>query len=531
MQRIDASPRRLVAAFPNVRASRRALRRHCALIGWCRGGVRGSVLAVGALCRRTGGRRGDGTHLRHRGAACACIRVAGRAAGRGRRTDGHRRASGRSGGGDAARAASGGGGVRARRSDGAPTSSSDYTLGVVTVIQREPSVWVAVDYERVGSRLPSDRDDRLRERQSTLAVAAQVDTITRALDLSGRRNALRAAGNSRPAMEPALAAETLLRGALGADHPLTLNAGTNIASLHWDLDEFVLARERYESAIPRIAATLGPDHFHVWRARQNLALVLWDLGELDQAEAMLRQVADRYAALLDPNDAHRLGTLTNLGTLLSPARPACRGRAHDARRYRPARADAGPRSPTHDDRAQQSRRDCRGRRSLRRRAASVRDRCRALPAHTRAPSSRDASRAAQSCLDARADGPPQRGDRAVSRSARRAARGDRRAAYRDTVHAATTSRFISRPTGRSTRRSDCSARSSRPAKRSADRPTSRHCARKPCWARWKRAWGRATQASSACVARAAWASKRWGAATVSCSRLGAKLGTAQRRAG
>ena len=207
-----------------------------------------------------------------------------------------------------------------------PPTSSDYSLGVVTLIQREPSVLVAVDYKRV------DLDCRvtgtiLFGRSVDAALAAQVDVLTRAQTLGGRRDALRAAGTSRPAMEPALAAETLLRTTLGADHPLTLNAGTNIASLHWDLDEFVPSRERYESAIPRIAATLGPDHFHVWRARQNLALVLWDLGALDQAEAILRQVADRYAVLLDPNDAHRLGTLTNLATLLTQ-----RGRHVEAER-------------------------------------------------------------------------------------------------------------------------------------------------------------------------------------------------------
>ena len=40
-----------------------------------------------------------------------------------------------------------------------------------------------------------------------------------------------------------------------------------------DVDEFAIARERYENLIPRIAQP-SADHFQVWRARQNLALVL-----------------------------------------------------------------------------------------------------------------------------------------------------------------------------------------------------------------------------------------------------------------
>jgi CHAT domain-containing protein/tetratricopeptide (TPR) repeat protein len=205
-------------------------------------------------------------------------------------------------------------------------TSSQYSLGVLVFLQRGSSVWVTVDYKR------PDLECRVTGTVVFAAVAddalaANVDTIARGLDAAGRRDALRAAGNSRDALVPATVAETLLRSALGPDHPLTLNAETNIGSLHWDLDEFTAARERFESAIPRIAAALGESHFHVWRARGNLALVWWDLGDLDRAESMLRQVAERYAMLLHEDDSHRLGTLINLGTLLNQ-----RGRHVEAER-------------------------------------------------------------------------------------------------------------------------------------------------------------------------------------------------------
>ena len=207
-----------------------------------------------------------------------------------------------------------------------PATSSTYALGVIAVLQRGPSLWVSVDYKR------ADLECRVTgtivfDSVGDDALLAQVDAITRGLHAAGRRDALRSAGNSRSAMEPGRAAEVSLRAALGPDHPLTLNAVTNIASLHWDLDEFEPARERFEGALPRIAAALGADHLHAWRVRQNLALVLWDLGDLEKAETMLREVADRYATLLHPDDAHRLGTLTNLGTLLGQ-----RGRHVEAER-------------------------------------------------------------------------------------------------------------------------------------------------------------------------------------------------------
>jgi CHAT domain-containing protein len=199
-------------------------------------------------------------------------------------------------------------------------------IGQLVVLQREPQPWLAVDYRYL------DADCRVAGTlilapASDPQVAADVAHLVRTMNAFARRDALRASGNSRAALEPGFVARTLAAEALGPEHWLTLNAGTNLASLHREIDDFVTAKALFENLIPRIAATLGSDHFQVWRARQNLALVLWDMGDYAAAEAELRAVASRYVTLLGPDDVHALGTRTNLGTLLHQ-----RGRVVEAER-------------------------------------------------------------------------------------------------------------------------------------------------------------------------------------------------------
>src|SRR5687768_15280745 len=207
----------------------------------------------------------------------------------------------------------------------APTST-EYRLGRLDVIASAATLRVAVDYRRIdfdcrvsGTLVFSPVDDE--------PLAAQTQALRVAFEFAAKRDALRAAGKSSDALEPAESALAAFRSTLGNEHRLALNAETNIASLYWDLDDFKRSREWNERAIPRLAATLGPDHFHVWRARQNLALVLWDVGELGEAEKLLRDAAERYRTLLHEDDVHRLGTLVNLATLVGE-----RGRVVEAER-------------------------------------------------------------------------------------------------------------------------------------------------------------------------------------------------------
>ena len=233
-----------------------------------------------------------------------------------------------------------------------PATSSEYPLGAVTVIQREPSLWVAVDYKRW------DLDCRL---SGTIvfapiddgALVENVGELARAFELAGQRDALRSAGNSRAAMEPARASEALFRSILGPEHRLTLNAETNIASLYWDLDEFSLARERNERAIPRIAAiarTGSPTRLACapeprprpvghGRARQRRDAAQGDRGTLSNAPASRRSASTGYAD--EPGHAGRR------------ARAHRRGRADPVRRSRAPRAHARARPPANDGHPQQ----------------------------------------------------------------------------------------------------------------------------------------------------------------------------------
>jgi tetratricopeptide (TPR) repeat protein len=207
-----------------------------------------------------------------------------------------------------------------------PPTSTEYQLGRLAVIASTGALWVAVDYRRIdfdcrvsGTLVFTSVDDE--------PLAAQTRSLSRAFEFAAQRDALRAAGNSSAALEPAEQALATFRSTLGPGHRLALNAETNIASLYWDLDDFKQAREWNERAIARLEVTLGADHFHVWRARQNLALVLWDVGELAAAEQLLRSAGERYRTLLHEDDAHRLGTLVNLATLVGE-----RGRVVEAER-------------------------------------------------------------------------------------------------------------------------------------------------------------------------------------------------------
>ena len=216
---------------------------------------------------------------------------------------------------------------------GAAFSLADLTeppptnaLGDLVVLQSKPVPWIAVDYRYLDSHCRVTGTIVL-EAIDDAGLSSHVDELVRAMDTVGQRDGLRGAGKSRDAMEPGRIAQSMLVAALGPEHWLSLNAGTNLASLHWDVDEFAEARASYEALIPRIAATLGPDHFQVWRSRQNLALVLWDQGKLDSAEAILRSVVERYDTLLGADDVAALGTRTNLATLMNE-----RGRIVEAER-------------------------------------------------------------------------------------------------------------------------------------------------------------------------------------------------------
>jgi len=196
-----------------------------------------------------------------------------------------------------------------------PTEPPTHTIGELVVLQREPQPLLAISYNYLDSDCRVGGTLTLAP-ASDPAIAASTARLVETMNAFGRRDALRAAGNSRAALEPGVSARALAAAELGSEHWLALNAGTNLASLHRDLDEFATAKALFEDLIPRIGATLGPDHFQVWRARQNLALVLWDVGDYQAAETLLRAVADRYVTMLGPDDVHALGTRTNLGTLL-----------------------------------------------------------------------------------------------------------------------------------------------------------------------------------------------------------------------
>ena len=358
--------------------------------------------------------------------------------------------------------------LHARRPDGARVVELPRARRF-PVIQRGASAWVAVDYRRL------DLDCRVTgtivfERVADDALAVNVDMITRGLDARGRRDALRAAGNSRSAFEPAASggidagvrtrprspadAERANQHRVAALGPGRVDSGTRA------LRELRSRASRRRS--DRITSRCGA-HAGIWH---------WCSGtwaSYEEAESLLRQAAGRYEMLLDPDDAHGLGTLTNLGTLLCH-----RGQYVEAERtmleaiVRFERT-LGPDHPRTmimlNNLAAMYDELGRPEEALFQNTTAVERYRRTLgPRH---PATLRARHNHASMLAPA--GPAQRSACGAPRGACGAARGDRSAPFGNAAEAARRWRLISRGTARSTRRARCSAKWSKSAKQPAAR--------------------------------------------------------------
>jgi Tetratricopeptide repeat len=93
---------------------------------------------------------------------------------------------------------------------------------------------------------------------------------------------------------------TRWRGALGDDHPDTLNAARTLAQAYRDHGRFERARRLDEDTLARSRRVLGEDHPDTLSSANNLAIDLRALGQEAQARALEEQIRRLRAARDEP---------------------------------------------------------------------------------------------------------------------------------------------------------------------------------------------------------------------------------------
>lgn len=125
-------------------------------------------------------------------------------------------------------------------------------------------------------------------------------------------DALRSLGRSAEAMRADEELYDKLRGARGADDPLTLRASSGLASSHRRLGNFREARALDEETLDRYRRLHGPDHADTLRATHNLAVDLRMFGEFQAALALDQDNAQRRERVLGPDHLSTLFSHNNV---------------------------------------------------------------------------------------------------------------------------------------------------------------------------------------------------------------------------
>ena len=118
-------------------------------------------------------------------------------------------------------------------------------------------------------------------------------------------------------------AHALLEKALGADHPTTLLAAVNSASVRESMGDVAAAEAIYRQILPRLQAQLGAGHADVVRIQSTLGYLLANNGRADEAVTLMRQtVASAETALPSGNPMRAYAESVLGGALLEDGDPA-----------------------------------------------------------------------------------------------------------------------------------------------------------------------------------------------------------------
>jgi TIR domain-containing protein/tetratricopeptide repeat protein len=135
---------------------------------------------------------------------------------------------------------------------------------------------------------------------ATLSAAANLATILRSID---KGEAART-----------LAQDTLdrHRRLSGEDHPATLHAANNLVSCLMKLHDYPAARELAEDTLERSRRTLGPDAGQMLATAGNLAETLTTLGEHARARELAADTAARHQRLYGDDHRETMWAVTTL---------------------------------------------------------------------------------------------------------------------------------------------------------------------------------------------------------------------------
>ena len=112
-------------------------------------------------------------------------------------------------------------------------------------------------------------------------------------------------------------AHALYLGLLGSEHPDTLRALRNVASLLCTQGNYGEARTLEEQVLEIRRRTLGPEHPQTLLAMNNLAILLRGLGELDEARTLTAEVLEIRRRTLGPEHPQTLLAMGNLAAELA----------------------------------------------------------------------------------------------------------------------------------------------------------------------------------------------------------------------
>jgi CHAT domain-containing protein/Tfp pilus assembly protein PilF len=103
--------------------------------------------------------------------------------------------------------------------------------------------------------------------------------------------------------------------ALGADHPLTLDALNLVGAVHLRAGDFVAAEDAWTGVLAGYREIYGERNLATVTAMANLGLVLENQGLYDQAEPLLRDAVAISEELLGPGHPQTLTSMNNLALL------------------------------------------------------------------------------------------------------------------------------------------------------------------------------------------------------------------------
>ena len=103
---------------------------------------------------------------------------------------------------------------------------------------------------------------------------------------------------------------------LGEDHPDTLAAMHNLASVFDDTEEYKKAQSLYESCLEKKRDALGNNHPSTLQSMNNLAVLYDKTGQDDRAQSLYDECLERQKTVLGDRNPVTLRTMHNLASQL-----------------------------------------------------------------------------------------------------------------------------------------------------------------------------------------------------------------------